>query len=528
MSDADDTHATVAGEVTAGALTDTPRAAPATSVVSHPARSEWRERIVAAQRTMTPDERKRVREYRVVRETVIPGIEFPVLMYRDCIYIPRTSADVTALTHDLLRLAHDDAGHCGLRRTEHRLDQLQVYWPGRRYDSDKYIRTCTTCGRNADAIPSRVGTLGSLKAWEPFTVIVIDVMGPLETAADGSKYILTMTDVFTRFLELVPLKAASADTIIKALDDRIVYRYGPPLLVQVDGGANLTSKRVESYISAHGGEMRLGVPYHPQSQGLAERQHRDIGRMLRALCARSPTTWAASVMRVQFELNNAFNRSIQMSAHEALYGCTAVRPLIDTGAVSHADMTLDQRQHLIARIHQSVEATLARTREQMQREYTRKRKPVHYNVGDCVYLLNPARHRPKLSTAWNGPYFIVRKESDNVYIIKDRISEKPRKVHVEHLKPFDTTRANLEQEENNLVATDHYVIDSIIEHQLSAQRGHKAVAPLFLVKWRGLEDSENSWERYDALSHTPQLRRYLTDHPELESVVNEYKVSLHH
>jgi len=60
--------------------------------------------------------------------------------------------------------------------------------------------------------------LGKLPLVEtPFSVICVDIVGPISRPSEGFQYILTTIDMCTRFSEAVPLKDISTSTVAEAL-----------------------------------------------------------------------------------------------------------------------------------------------------------------------------------------------------------------------------------------------------------------------------------------------------------------------
>jgi hypothetical protein len=55
-----------------------------------------------------------------------------------------------------------------------------------------------------------MGTLTSVRAGFPFQRRPIDFVGPLAASSKGNKYILTVKDCFTRWIEAFPIVAATA------------------------------------------------------------------------------------------------------------------------------------------------------------------------------------------------------------------------------------------------------------------------------------------------------------------------------
>ena len=83
-----------------------------------------------------------------------------------------------------------------------------------------------------------------------FKILGADLIGPLTTTDDGNKYIMTVTDLFTKFVYAEPLKNKSADAVNGALR-RTFYLYGPPLKLITDQGREFCNQVWNDKIYVH-------------------------------------------------------------------------------------------------------------------------------------------------------------------------------------------------------------------------------------------------------------------------------------
>jgi hypothetical protein len=51
-----------------------------------------------------------------------------------------------------------------------------------------------------------------------------DIMGPLPTFSQGFKYILIFEDLFTKWVEIIPLRSATTVFVNKPFRDRVLCR----------------------------------------------------------------------------------------------------------------------------------------------------------------------------------------------------------------------------------------------------------------------------------------------------------------
>ncbi|CAB0030968.1 unnamed protein product [Trichogramma brassicae] len=108
-----------------------------------------------------------------------------------------------------------------------------------------------------------------------FQHVHIDIVGPLPEV-DGYTHIFTMIDRFTRWPEAVPLKDTKKETIAFEFFRRWIARFGPPSVITSDQGGQFESDLFASFLRAMGIERKRTTPYHPASNGMVERWHRDL------------------------------------------------------------------------------------------------------------------------------------------------------------------------------------------------------------------------------------------------------------
>jgi transposase InsO family protein len=71
--------------------------------------------------------------------------------------------------------------------------------------------------------------------------ISLDILGPVTRTHTGNRYILVVTDYFTRFAEACGLSDIETPTVADKLLTEFICRYGLPLQIRTDQGAQFTS-----------------------------------------------------------------------------------------------------------------------------------------------------------------------------------------------------------------------------------------------------------------------------------------------
>ena len=151
----------------------------------------------------------------------------------------------------------------------------------------------------------------------------IDIVGPLPYA-DGFRYLLTCVDRFTRWPEAIPMVDIRAETVADAFFSGWIARYGTPATITTDMGAQFESKLWDSLCNQFGIIRNRTTSYHPQSNGMVERFHRQLKAAIMA--HESPNPWTITLPAVLLGVCSAVKERLGRSAAEMIYGTTLRLP----------------------------------------------------------------------------------------------------------------------------------------------------------------------------------------------------------
>jgi transposase InsO family protein len=129
-----------------------------------------------------------------------------------------------------------------------------------------------------------------------FSHLHVDLVGPLPTSPEGFKYIFTVIDRSTRWLEAAPVKNREATTAADALVESWISRFGVPADKTSDRGTQFSSQVWAKLCSRLGIRHHMMTAYHPASNGLVERAHHQLKDSLRERLA---STSPLGVVRVE-------------------------------------------------------------------------------------------------------------------------------------------------------------------------------------------------------------------------------------
>lgn len=101
---------------------------------------------------------------------------------------------------------------------------------------------------------------------------------PVQVKDQTFRYILTVQDVFSRYLWLRALPSKASKCVALALSE-LYMDVGPPKVLQADNGGEF-KKAVEKLCKNLAVKIVRSSPYHPQSQGKVERSHRALRKKI--------------------------------------------------------------------------------------------------------------------------------------------------------------------------------------------------------------------------------------------------------
>ncbi|GMF41059.1 unnamed protein product [Phytophthora fragariaefolia] len=354
----------------------------------------------------------------------------------------------------LLHLCQRDllSSHLGLTKTHNKF-RRHAYWPEWRKDVAEYLRGCMKCGGGKGPRPGTYGRMQRMPVADltgPFSLLVVDAVGPLPETKRGNTCILVFVDYFTRWAEAFAVGALASLTFVDAMVNGSVSRHGVPSRLLSDNGRNFTSDVAKSFYQTLGIKKLFGAAYHPQTQGLVERFNGTFIGMLRLHVDKAQTDWVVYLPRVLFTYRTAYHEALGDTPFFTLYGRDPVLPLDvafpNLGKKWKSDEVALYRRREQCRslkdLRHLVERQLVRAQDRHEQSL-RNQVEVQFEVGDPVWVYQVFRSKcgekltKKLAFSWHGPYRVMGRVGENAYRIDiPSHSDKVVTINVKTMKKF--------------------------------------------------------------------------------------------
>jgi len=312
-------------------------------------------------------------------------------------------------------------GHPGTRATR-RLISSRFVWKGLAADVTAFCRSCLPCQRakvtRQPAAPVQPIDIPGRR----FSHIHVDLVGPLPTSKEGFSYLLTVMDRSTRWLEAVPLASVTAQSTADALVSTWISRFGVPEQVTSDRGVQFVSAIWKVLCTRLGIKQSFTTAYHPQSNGMVERVHRQLKDALRARLAGSE--WPSHLPWILLGLRSAPKEDSNTSSAELVYGVPLALPgeLLSSPELPAVEFLQLLRQQppqpLPTRPLTYSEAASAPSRQLLEATY--------------VFVRRGAVSSP-LAPQYDGPY-LVKQRGQKVFQVE--MGGRLEVVSVDRLKPY--------------------------------------------------------------------------------------------
>ena len=414
---------------------------------------------------------------------------------------------------DIIMKEHS-LGHFGTVATTERVKR-NYFWKKMMQDIDLRIKRCLTCQRNKGM--NRLDHMAkATKIDYIFQRICMDLVSGLPITENGNKIILVIVEFMSKHVSIYPMKSKSSEEVADHLW-KWISLYGPPTTILSDQGKEFVNKTITALLDKTGIERRVTSPYNPNTNGQCERMNQTVIKVLRKHTETNQRDWDKWISFVEFTYNTRKNPTTGFSPYEILYG-VKINEFIDYqhSEINQEEVIIAERaiqlKNLIENDRPTVLEKIRKAQEIQKSIQNRRGKPTEEEIpiGTRVMVKNDGIVKATLENSYQGLYIVTGRASGGNYRLKTADGQEVKQTWpITKLKPIHN---DPDKPERSLE----------VEKILDKMRDDETDQMMYLVKWKGLDETENQWileENFDSMDIIEKYNRQLAE--ELEKTPNE-------
>jgi transposase InsO family protein len=345
---------------------------------------------------------------------------------------------------EIIYVAHESrfGGHAGAFKTTERI-RRQYWWPGLAREVARYCEQCSVCKQcnNPAKFQSNHAPMQPLPIPNgPNIRIHMDLFGPLKTTLSGKRYIIVMTDAYSKYAVLATLENKEAATVAKAVFEKWICCYGCPKQIVSDRGAEFVNTTIRILYTAFGIKTTLTSAMHPQTNSTCESFNRTIIKYLQRMMDNGNTLeWECWLPALSLSYNTQVHRTTLTSPFYLMYLREPNLPYFDLEKPVYSNNWSDEALYRLRQTTKLVTENSQRAQDRMKNYAKENENPLNtFQVGDNVLVYFPRSHfsgNSKFERQWTSGWTVIERLGNLTYRLRPtKRRGMPTTVHVDRMK----------------------------------------------------------------------------------------------
>jgi len=333
------------------------------------------------------------------------------------------------LRAELVKAAHVSrfSGHGGQFRTVQILTRA-YWWPGLTADVERSIQSCTVCLACKNPVGGTRVPLQPLEALtRPNHRVHIDLFGPLKCSTGGHKYVMVITDAFTKYTELVAIKNKEATTVAKAFLDHWVCRFSAPTQILTDQGKEFVNSVSEDLLRMLDITRLKTSALHPMTNSSAESFNREIIRYLSRMLTNKTLDWEEWLPMLAISYNTQIHRTTLQSPFFLTFLHEPNLPYFDMeeSRPNYGESWPVEAYMRLRKSYKAAHEETVKASDTMKRYYDKDVQERKFQLNDDVMVHYPRSAAPpggnaKFLTPWRDNWYVHQRLGPDTYWVRER------------------------------------------------------------------------------------------------------------
>ena len=316
---------------------------------------------------------------------------------------------------------YHNLNHFGVRATQRFITSRFLFQAINRKIRDR-VRSCEAC-QKTKVYRHVISPIAPAKMPATrFSTVHADLCGPYPEC-QGYSYLLVCVDRFTRFVSAYPLQNIKTESVIVGMNSYL-STFGQMQSLRVDNGVQWTSRLFREYCEFLGCDLCISNTRYPESNGLVERNIKNIKVALTAKLNR--LNWVFYLGSVVLSINSMHRRELGCSSADIVFFQSLRLP---------GDMFLPTRNEnaFSATLIGQMRRFAASIRPSSTRVEQSRKIYMPPELKTCSHIfVKQDPIKPNLTPPYSGPYLVVSRTDKTFRVLNnDRIMS----VAINNVKP---------------------------------------------------------------------------------------------
>jgi transposase InsO family protein len=353
--------------------------------------------------------------------------------------------------------AHNNqfGGHNAALKTYIRISS-SYYWPKIYSDVLNHTKSCLRCQQRKKSTHKPPPLQPLPIPDKPNMRIHADLFGPMLAAGRQHKYILCITDAFTKYAMVTAVENKEAETVAKAIFSEWFCKFGIPAQIHTDGGKEFVNKLSNELFSLLNVNHTKTTPAHPQCNAQVEVFNKTVKKYLASFVDDTTLDWENFLPALMLSYNTSYHSTIATTPFELLFGEKPRLPSFpnpDIYRMHYGESSAAERYQLLQKIRFLAKNIAEEQGEKTKDNFDKKAFPHEFKINDLVLYedFSPLGKNAKLTPKWLGPAKITEINDTNARI--QLPNGKSKIINIMRIKKFFQQKdTNSESEQNKTVS----------------------------------------------------------------------------
>jgi Integrase core domain len=258
------------------------------------------------------------------------------------------------------------------------------------------------------------------------------------TADSNKKFVLCITDAFTKYAMVTAIANKEAETVADAIFKDWFAKFGIPAQIHTDGGKEFVNKLSAELFQLLKVRHTKTSPAHPQCNAQVEVFNKTVKKFLQSFVDNTTLNWEIFLPALAISYNTSNHSTISTMPFELLFGEKARLPSFpneDIQQLHYGKTSAAERINLLQKLRAKAHQSATEHGHKSKNTFDKHTVPHKFKIGDKVLISNDfyVSKNPKLAPTYTGPGKIIDINDTNA---KVKLNNKIKILNVNKFKLF--------------------------------------------------------------------------------------------